>query len=117
MNKGAWYEQKARELLGYKHYAIIASNFRTRFGEIDIIARQGKEIVFVEVKARSAGCGYAPEEAVTGDKRDKLLAAAKVYSSQKPDAAYRFDVISIVQGRQWRIYRLIQNAFSADEKL
>ena len=52
---GRWAEQKARELLELENYQYVNQNYHSRYGEIDLIVKSGKELVFVEVKARSLG--------------------------------------------------------------
>jgi putative endonuclease len=78
-------------------YAILARRYRTRFGEIDIVARDDSVLVFVEVKARrSLRCGRAVE-AVTRWKRRRLAAIALDYLARanRLDARCRFDVVAI----------------------
>jgi putative endonuclease len=70
-------------------YAILARRFRTRAGEIDVVARDGDTVVFIEVKARrSDRCGY-PAEAVTAQKQRQLMRMASYYI---------FDVVSVTFG-------------------
>ena len=68
MNKrklGSDFEKKATDLLKEHNYEILELNFRSRYGEIDIVAKDGEYICFVEVKFRSADyCGYAAEAVV-----------------------------------------------------
>ena len=78
-------------------YAILARRYRTRFGEIDIVARDGAAIVFVEVKARrSARCGTAAES-ITAWKQRRIGAMALDYLAWagRVDAPCRFDVVAI----------------------
>ncbi len=79
-------------------YAIVARRFRTRMGEIDIIARDGETLVFVEVKARRSTRYGTPAEAVTWHKRQRLLRMAAEYVLLRgvANANCRFDVVSIV---------------------
>ncbi|MGQ0794245.1 MAG: YraN family protein [Deltaproteobacteria bacterium] len=77
-------------------YRIIERNFRTRQGEIDIVAEDGGEVCFVEVKARSTDEFGTPEEAVTARKQQKLAAAALCYIARRAiTAPSRFDVVSV----------------------
>ncbi len=80
--------------LGYK---IIVRNFRCQVGEIDIIARDGKTLVFVEVKTRAYD-DPTPEEQVNHEKQNQITKAAKFYLSRYgiPQPPARFDVIAIV---------------------
>ena len=92
--------------LGRLGYAILARRYRTRHGEIDIVARDGETTVFVEVKARvSAEFGTAAE-AVTGHKQGRLASMAADYLSRNrlTDRPCRFDVVAIdVAGLESRI--------------
>jgi putative endonuclease len=98
--------------LGFK---IIERNFRCEVGEVDIIAREGKTLVFVEVKTRAYD-DPTPEEQVNNEKRHQLTKAAKLYLARygnvQPPA--RFDVVAIVwpAGREAQI-RHTPNAFEA----
>ncbi len=94
---GRWGEARAAEYLVERGYAVLARNVRTPHGEIDLIARRGEEIVFVEVKTRATlRYGY-PEEAITATKRAHLLAAAEDYLAEHPEiqGSWRIDVIAI----------------------
>jgi putative endonuclease len=78
-------------------YAIVDRRYRTRSGEIDIIARDGLTVVFVEVKARGGrSCGTAGE-AVTARKRQQLIRMAADYLAKQrlSEVAVRFDVVAI----------------------
>lgn len=76
---------------------ILARQYRTVFGEIDLIAQDGNEIVFVEVKARQTDEYGYPEEAVTPSKLRKIANAGLAYlrAEKKHDAPYRIDVVAI----------------------
>ena len=94
-------EKKANEYLKKKGYTIVDLNYKTRVGEIDIIAKDGEYTVFVEVKTRS-GDGYgAPSEAVDKRKREKYFKVASEYLLRNGlnDTACRFDVIEIEDGQ------------------
>lgn len=93
---GAWGEALAAEYLRKKHYRIVASGYRCRFGEIDLIVQNRKFLVFVEVKLRKSGSFASAHEYVDRRKQDKLRITASMYLSQKPtDLQPRFDVIEI----------------------
>jgi putative endonuclease len=98
--------------LGYK---IIMRNFRCDLGEVDVIARDGKTLVFVEVKTRAYD-DPAPEEQVNPEKRAQIQKAAKYYLSRYgfPQPPARFDVVAIVwpTGREPMI-RHTPSAFDA----
>lgn len=115
MNKrkiGAEYEQRAREYLQEHHYEILESNYRCRYGEIDVIARDKEDgyLSFVEVKyRRNLSYGF-PAEAVDGRKQKRIAAASMAYIREKrlpADFRYRYDVVSIYQNQ----ITLIKNAF------
>ena len=88
--KGAWGERAARAFLEQRGYRTEATNFRTRFGEIDMIARDGKYIVFIEVKTRKNDRFAAAREHVTAAKQARVIAAADPSGLQP-----RFDVIEV----------------------
>ncbi len=116
MNKrtvGTANEKKAVLFLQNQGYDILETNYRCRLGEIDIIAREGRYLVFVEVKYRKDICCGLPEEAVDGRKQRKLAGAAGYYLWQKKlsgDVPCRFDVVGIC-GRH---IRLLRDAFQMD---
>ncbi len=107
---GGRYEEIAAAFLQERGYRILERNFRDRFGEIDLVARDGRYLVFVEVKyRRDSGSGY-PEEAVDARKQARLrhTASGYLYSRHYPqDMPCRFDVVSIL-GEE---IRLIADAF------
>ncbi|MDD6638726.1 MAG: YraN family protein [Lachnospiraceae bacterium] len=115
MNKrqvGTQYESMAVQYLTEAGYHILERNFRCRTGEIDIIAKDGAYLVFVEVKYRaSAACGSALE-AVDYRKQQSILRVAQYYMVSHgygTQTNCRFDVVAI-QGTE---ITLIQNAFGA----
>ena len=97
-------------------YAILARRFRTRHGEIDIVARDGDVLVFVEVKARSSGGFGGAIGAVTPRKQRQVIAMAQRYMARVGWTARpcRFDVVA-VQARAGEApdVTLIRNAFGA----
>lgn len=90
-------EIACRYLIG-KSYEIIARGFRMFRGEIDIIARDGETLVFVEVKARADESHGRPEESVTPGKQRQIRKIAQGYLLEhpSPDVGCRFDVIAIL---------------------
>ena len=106
---GAVGEAAARAFLEKQGYTILAQNWHAgRWGEIDIIAQQGDELVFVEVKARrGAGFGY-PEEAVNRAKQAKLRGAGQAYLTSHPQLPQkaRFDVIALVLTKPGQVFDL-----------
>lgn len=98
ISKGAVGEVLAARYLRKHKYTILAANYRSRFGEIDIIAANKKYIAFVEVKQRGRAAIYTPQEAVTLVKQRKIRRTAMLYLQTHSDIALqpRFDIISIV---------------------
>ena len=110
--RGLSAESRAALLLIAKAHRILARRWKTPFGEIDIIARRGGVLVFVEVKAR-ASLDEAME-AVTERTKRRVIAAAELWLARNPQyakAAIRFDVIVVTPGR---LPRHIVNAFTAE---
>jgi len=108
-------ENVAAKFLRNEGYKILLRNFRCAVGEIDIIARDGKTIVFVEVKTR-ADDQPTPEDQVNSPKQHQITKAAKFYLSRYgvPQPPARFDVVAIVwpPGREPQI-RHTPDAFEA----
>jgi putative endonuclease len=90
-------ENVAARHLRNKGYRIITRNYRCEMGEIDIIARDGKTLVFVEVKTRAYD-DPSPEEQVNLAKQQAVTRVAKMYLSRygSPQPAARFDVVAII---------------------
>lgn len=113
MNKrcvGAAYEQEAADYLTEQGYEILERNFRCRLGEIDLIARDGECLVFVEVKYRKGRRKGDPLEAVHQKKQKIIGQVAAYYLLTHPnweDCPCRFDAVGILDGE----IRLIKNAF------
>lgn len=93
-------ERLAARLLKQKGFRILARNCRSRFGELDLIARDGDTIVFVEVKTRSQSETGRPEDAITEHKRRQMTRAALawLHKNRLDNHRCRFDVIAIVWG-------------------
>lgn len=102
-------EVKAAEFLKKKNYEITDKNFKTRIGEIDVIARDGEYVVFVEVKTRTDDSFGAPAEAVDLKKQEKyrLVAAEYLQKNGLTEKPCRFDVVEIENGK----INHIENAF------
>lgn len=116
---GSFGEAAAADYLRDKGYRILEQNFRTRLGEIDVIASQGGYVVFVEVKLRKSAAFAQAREFVTYSKQRKILAAAQQWLQWKHCALQpRFDVIEVYapQGTDTRDpeIRHWENAFTAD---
>lgn len=108
-------EDLAAGYLRKNNYKIIEKNFRCPLGEIDIVARDGPTIVFVEVKSRNSCRFGRPEEAVDRRKQAKLSRIALAYLKSKSclDSRARFDVVSVYMEPHGKpAIRLIKNAFN-----
>lgn len=94
---GASGEKLALETLKQRNYKIIETNFRSKFGEIDIIAQDGDTLVYIEVKTRSSQQFGLPEEAVGYRKLQHLLKTAAFYRTQRNNLpeGERVDVVAI----------------------
>lgn len=112
-------EAEAVRYLRRRSYEIIETNFRTRYGEIDIIARHGEVVAFVEVKTRHGAAFGRPFEAVGPRKQEQLRRMALSWVARRQGdpafalCAFRFDVISITvdaSGRPLEIVHL-EDAF------
>lgn len=105
-------EDLAEAFLKKKGYRIIERNFKCPFGEIDLIARDGKTVVFVEIKARTRATLSPPYLAVNKSKRKKIQKSAEYYLNIKKAGPVecRFDIVSIVFGADPEV-ELIQRAF------
>lgn len=107
--RGEWLAAAALALKGYK---VLARNVRTPRGEIDIIARRGALIAFVEVKARRDLA--AALEAVTPRAWQRISASAEIWTARhirEPDLSWRYDIIAIRPGR-WPIH--VRDAWRPD---
>lgn len=93
---GAWGEATAARYLQKKHYKLLATNYRCRFGEIDIIATNKNYLVFVEVKLRKSNAFAAAAEYVDYHKQQRLRITADMFLAEySTDLQPRFDVIEI----------------------
>lgn len=95
-NTGRAGEDYAAEWLKNHGYHIVARNYHSRYGEIDIIAEDSQYIVFVEVKTRADGSMVPPAEAVTRSKQKKILLTAQIYLQKNHSTLQpRFDVAAV----------------------
>lgn len=97
MNLGALGEQEAARYLQENSFALLHTNFRSKIGELDIIAKKNDTLVFVEVKSRIGDMKGKPYEAVTPRKISHIKRAAYAYLLQNDinNASLRIDVVSI----------------------
>jgi putative endonuclease len=110
-------ENLACDALARQGYAILATRYRTRVGEIDIVARDGPTLVFVEVKTRRSEICGLPAEAVTRRKQRRIVTMARWYLTETGlhGTLCRFDVVTVL----WRpggapAVEVIKNAFMAE---
>lgn len=110
---GAQSEDLAVWYLKKNGYKILEQNYRTRLGEIDIIAKEKKTIVFVEVKSRRSIRYGSPKWSVTHQKQRKISMVALQYlkKTRQIDAAARFDVVAVISNRDEPQIEVVKNAF------
>ncbi len=114
--KGEKGEEIAASFLKKEGYKIVEQNYRTPFGEIDIIAYDGTVIAFIEVKARKNPTFAVPQLAVNRKKQQHIVKSAMSYLSSKriKDKGVRFDVIAISIFDDANNIELFKNAFELD---
>lgn len=100
-------EELARHHLEARGYRVVASNYRCRWGEIDLIARDGREWLFVEVRTRRSDAFGEPEESVTEAKARRLILAAQDFLAHSDEAGadpeWRIDLVAIRLGAGRRV--------------
>ena len=108
-------ETLACDELRRRGYAILERRYRTRYGEIDIVARHGDVLVFVEVKARAGEAFGSGAEAVTGYKQRRVARMAADFLARRrlQDRPCRFDVVSIAVGEDHPRVEVFAGAFVA----
>ena len=116
--KGLRYEDRARNFLERRGLTCVARNFRSRFGEIDLIMRDRQTLCFVEVKYRqSLGFGGAAH-AITASQQKRIIQTALAYLASQPnrsDPPLRFDALLIQREADGNeSFDWIQSAFSAE---
>ena len=111
--KGTEMEELAARYLVREGAELLERQYRSRFGEIDLILREGEELVFCEVKYRTSLAYGTPAEAVDTRKRMRLRLTAEAYCQERnvSDRPMRFDVVEILQMNGRRYIRTIRNAF------
>ena len=93
-------EKLAEEFLLNKGFRLVCRNFRTRYGELDLVMMDGRTLVFVEVRTRSGAVFGSPVETVNASKRARLIRMAKAYLSLmkvSDSVECRFDVVGVVK--------------------
>lgn len=102
-NRAVWY-------LRFHRWRIIERNFSSPFGEIDIIARKGEVLAFIEVKTRLTDEFGTPSEAVDARRKQRYISGANYFLINKNiDLTVRFDIIEVYRGK----INHIENAFTA----
>ena len=110
MNReGARAEDLCADLLRAAGLTLLERNWRCRLGEIDLIAEERGTLVFAEVRMRRPSLFGGAAESVTAAKRARIIAAARLYLTRRPESACRFDVL-LVEGAP-RHVQWIRNAF------
>lgn len=106
-------EKLAAAFLQRRGYRLLARNYRTLWGEVDLIARHRGFVVFIEVKARRSDTFGLPQEAVHPVKREKLRAVAEHYLQEQglSETPVRFDVVAIRFTDRGPVIELIEDAF------
>ncbi|MEM6580321.1 MAG: YraN family protein [Pseudomonadota bacterium] len=118
MSKGASYEEEAAQWLRRQGMRLLEKNYRRKTGEIDIIAMEGRTLVFVEVRARSHRGYSTAAGSIDSRKRQRIIRTAQSYLQHHPEAATlacRFDVITFEprQSASDLTLRWIPGAFTA----
>jgi putative endonuclease len=107
-------EDIAADHLARLGYAIGVRNWRCAAGEMDIVAREGETLVFVEVRTRRSRDFGTPEESITASKQARLVEVAQTYmqTMELADVAWRIDVVAIEIGSRGQVQRFnhIHNA-------
>lgn len=115
---GRYCEKMAVGFLKKKGYKILERNYRSRFGEIDAIAKEGGSIVFIEIKSRSSSLFGPPYLRVTKKKKDNLIKSALFYLKRYGllDAECRIDIVSISLDNLKEPIELIKDAFGEGDR-
>ena len=94
---GSWGEERALSFLLSRGYRLLERNYRSRYGELDLIMRDDRFLVFAEVKARKRKSFARAREAVTPAKRERLVKTARLWLAENEDVRLqpRFDVVEI----------------------
>lgn len=115
---GEWGEQQARLHLEGKGYVVLATNFRCRAGEIDIVSQQGEQFVFVEVKARRGDTYGTAEESISATRAERLAEVAEEFlqaggaGELGSGTQWRIDLVCLNMDRRGRLLAInhIENA-------
>jgi putative endonuclease len=113
-DRGRRGEALARALLERHGLVLVASNYRTRRGELDLVMREADTLVFVEVRYRKSKAYGSPAESVDARKRGRLVRTALHFLQRHPHASARFDVVAITPSADGERIDWIRDAFPAD---
>jgi putative endonuclease len=108
-------EEVAVLCLRQQGYRILAKNYKTRLGEIDIVAEDAGTICFVEVKMRKSDFLVHPKEAVGKEKQRRITCAALMFLKENrlPQVKIRFDIVSVIRRGSQATTELLKGAFQA----
>lgn len=111
-------EVRAADFLKKQGYKILARNYKTRLGEIDIIAQDKDALCFIEVKTRSSDKFGLPQEAVAWRKQGQMAKAALIFLKEKNllNKKARFDIVALLNGDNSGEFNLIKDAFELSGK-
>ncbi|MFH0790547.1 MAG: YraN family protein [Candidatus Omnitrophota bacterium] len=109
-------ENRAEVFLKQNGYKILVRNYRTKLGEIDLIAKDKNTVCFIEVKTRLDNKFGLPVEAITNTKQRQIIKTATVYLKENNllEKRARFDVVSVIGAGEGQKTEVIKNAFSLD---
>ena len=107
LETGKMGEEIAKEFLKEKNYDIMEQNCKTRYSEIDLIAKKDDVLVFVEVRTKTSEMFGSPEETINKEKIRRLIRSANAYSAVKRwKGQYRIDAICIVLDQNHKLSRI-----------
>ncbi|MBN1913567.1 MAG: YraN family protein [Candidatus Omnitrophica bacterium] len=111
--KGRSAEEAAAGFLKKKGYRIIQKNYRTKLGEIDIIAKDKDTFCFIEVKSRHSDKFGSPKESITADKQNRIAKSSLIFlkANKLFDEKSRFDVVALSYPEGKPKIELIKDAF------
>lgn len=118
LQQGHWWERRAEFFLRDRGLKILERNFRCRLGEIDLVAEDGNQLVFVEVRYRRSGRHGSGAESVGRRKQGRIASAAALYLARHRRQATRvcrFDVISVSDEDGPGRFEWIRNAFQSTQ--
>ena len=112
-------EQIAAKFLTDKGYLLLEANYRCRWGEVDLVARDGKCTVFVEVRTRRTATFGGPEESITKRKAQRLVTTAQTYLSEHGSkyVNWRIDLVSIKLDQRGKLQPVEHLMSAVDENL